>query len=223
MRFPYPDLLTETHNGQRWYHTPAGAFPSITTVLGFTEAPEKKASLRRWQEALGPLAAIKSKQATDRGTMVHLLAERYLKKQQINLPVNGQPVSNADIQSFNALKLELDKIDEIWGQECALYSTELELAGRCDLVGIYRGQPVIIDFKTSGRVKGHQDINEYKCQLAFYGYAHNEMFGTTIEDGVILMVSELGFPQKFKIKLVDHMPELRKRAVVFWRAAVVAA
>ena len=220
MKYPYPDLETETYNGGRWYLTPSGVFPSITTILGLTAAPEKKAALKRWQEALGAKAAVVSKAATDRGTHVHLLAERYLKKEQVDAPIDGAPVPGPDLQSFNALKTKLDKIDSVWGQECALYSTELELAGRCDLVGTYKGLPAIIDFKTATRVKGHDDIIDYKCQLAFYGAAHNEMFGTNIEDGFILMVAETGFPMEFRVKLADHMPALRERAACFWLAAV---
>lgn len=221
MKFPYPDLSTETYNGGRWYLTPHGAMPSITTILGFTETPEKKASLKRWQDSLGmEKAAQVSKTATDRGTNVHLLAERFLKGQQVDLPIDGKPVPFADLESFNALKMELKKIDEVWGQECALYSKEVELAGRCDCVGTYKGLPVIIDFKTASRIKNHSDIGNYKVQLAFYGLAHNEMFGTDIQDGIILMVSHTGFPQKFMVKLADHLPELRKRAASFWLAAV---
>jgi genome maintenance exonuclease 1 len=220
VKFPYPDLTTQTYDGHRWYDTPNGFYPSITTILGFTETPEKKASLKRWQDALGAEAVVRSKAATDRGTNVHLLAERYLKKQQVDLPIDGKPVPHADLQSFNALKMELNKIDEVWGQECALYSDSIEIAGRCDCVGTYKGLPVIIDFKTSGKVKGHADIGNYKVQLAFYGLAHNEMYGTNIEDGIILMVSEAGFPQKFMVKLADHMEELRTRAASFWLAAL---
>jgi len=80
MKFPYPDLSTETYNNQRWYVTPTGAYPSITTILGTTAPPEKVASLQNWRTSLGAAKADEvSKKATDHGTNVHLLAERYLK------------------------------------------------------------------------------------------------------------------------------------------------
>lgn len=221
MKFPYPELTTESFGGHRWYHTPEGAYPSITTILGFTETPEKKASLKRWQDALGVEKATQvSKAATDRGTNVHLLAERFLKGERVDAPIDGKPVPFADLESFNALRMELKKIDEVCGQEVCLYSKEVELAGRCDCIGTYKGLPVIIDFKTASRVKSHLDIGNYKVQLAFYGMAHNEMFGTNIQDGVILMVSGTGFPQKFMVKLADHHAELRTRAASFWSAAL---
>lgn len=220
MKFCYPELITESFGGHRWYHTPLGAFPSITTILGFTETDEKKASLKKWQDALGDKAKQISVAATTRGTNVHLLAERFLKGEQVDIPINGKPVSSADLKSFNALQIELKKIDSAWGQEVCLYSEDVELAGRCDCVGTYQGLPVIIDFKTAGRIKSHSDISNYKVQLAFYGMAHNEMFGTNIQNGIILMVSGDGFPQKFMVNLIDHYPELRTRSASFWAAAI---
>lgn len=224
MKFPYPDLQTVPYNGQRWYDTPLGYYPSITTVLGFTETEEKKASLKRWQDSLGPVRAAEvSKAATDRGTNVHLLCERYLKGEKVDAPIDGKRVPDADMESFNALKLKLNKIDEVWGQEVVLYSKEVELAGRCDLIAQYKGVPVIIDFKTASRVKKHEDIGNYKVQLCFYGMAHNEMFGTNIEEGVILMVAGTGFPQEFRVKLSDHVQELKARAASFWQTAINTA
>lgn len=221
MKFAYLDLQTVSHQGKRWYETPIGPLPSITTVLGHTEPEEKKESLRKWQESLGPVQAAQvSKAATDRGTNVHLLCERFLKGEPVDVPINGKPVPFADMQSFNALKLKLNKIDEVWGQEVALYSSSLELAGRCDLIAVYKGKPAIIDFKTSSRVKSDKDIHSYKLQLAFYATAHNEMFGTDINEGVILMVAETGFPQEFKVHLPLFVPELKERSKRFWLDAI---
>ena len=221
MRYPYPELSTVSHNGQRWYDCPNGFYPSITTLLGQTEPPEKKASLENWRNSLGHAKAdAVSKAATDRGTNVHLLAERFLKGEQVDAPINGQPVPYPDMQSFNALKLKLKKVEEVWGQEVALYSETIEVAGRCDLIGVYKGQPCIIDFKTSSRVKSRADIANYELQLAFYGIAHNEMFGTDIDTGIILMVAETGFPMEFNVVLCDHYEELGKRVEKFWQAAI---
>lgn len=221
MAFTYPRIETISHNNQRWYDTPLGYFPSITTVLGHTEPEEKKESLKRWQDALGPLKSAQvSKAAADRGTNVHTLCERFLKKQDVTAPIDGKPVPYADLQSFNALKLKLNKIEEVWGQEVALYSSSLELAGRCDLIAVYKGRPVIIDFKTSSKVKSKKDTHSYELQLAFYATAHNEMFGTNITEGVILMVAETGFPMEFTVNIAEVLPELAERARNFWLQAI---
>lgn len=222
--FVYPEITTITHNNGRWYDCPKGFYPSITTVLGGTEAPEKIASLENWRKSLGhEAAAAVSKKATDHGTNVHLLAERYLKKEQIDAPIGGEPVPQSDMAAFNALKLKLNKIDEVWGQEMALFSDTIEVAGRCDLVGVYKGEPVIVDFKTASRIKNKNDIQSYALQLAFYAIAHNEMFNTFIEKGVILMVAETGFPMEFSFNLIDYYEELGQRVDKFWAKALAAA
>ena len=204
---------------------PNGSYPSITTILGTTAPPDKVASLQNWRNSLGHAKAdAVSKKATDHGTNVHLLAERYLKKENVSSPINGQPVPQTDMAAFNALKLKLDKIDEIWGQEVPLYSTSYEVAGRCDLVGKYKGVPVIVDFKTASRVKSRKDIHDYELQLLFYATAHNEMFGTNIEQGIILMVADSGFPQEFKIVFTDELKaELRQRVDKYWASVLAKA
>lgn len=221
MKFAYPDLLTCTYDNKRWYNTPIGWLPSITSLLAHTQTEEKKASLNKWRESVGAKEADRiCKQGTDRGTIVHILCERFLKGQLVEAPIDGQLVELADLQTFNALKLKLGGISEIWGQEVALYSHTLQVAGRCDLIAVYKGRPVIIDFKTSRRIKSVDDIHDYKVQLCFYGIAHNEMFGTNISEGVILMVAEAGFPMEFTIRLADYLPDLQKRAITMWHDAI---
>lgn len=221
MKFNYPEIETVTHLNKRWYDTSAGAYPSITSVLGTTAPEEAKQALANWQNSLGAVKAAQvSKAATDRGTNVHLLCERYLKGEDVSAPINGARVPDADMQSFNALKLKLKNIDEVWGQEVALFSTWLEVAGRCDLIGVYKGEPVIVDFKTSGRIKSKNDIGDYALQLAFYAAAHNEMFGTNIKKGVILMVAETGFPMEFSFDLEEQMPALIERVQAFWDGVI---
>lgn len=222
MTFTYPELTTVEHDKQRWYLTPSGAYyPSITTILGHTEPVEKKASLENWRSSLGHAKADEiSRQAAAHGTNVHLLAERFLKGEKVTAPINGKPVPLPDLDAFNALKLKLKKIDEVWGQEVTLYSTALEVAGRCDLVGVYKQKPNIIDFKTVRKVKSRADIDDYALQLAFYGICHNEMFSTDIHDGVILMVAEAGFPLEFNIDLTEQRQGLEKRVKEFWRRVI---
>lgn len=221
-KYPYPELTTQEYLGLRWYETPNGTFfPSITTILGTTAPEESKQALANWRNSLGHAKAdAHSKARADHGTNVHLLAERYLKGEEVFASINGADVPQGDKVAFNALKLKLDKVEEVWGQECALYSNFFEVAGRCDLIGVYKKKPVIIDFKTSGRLKGDKDIYDYKLQLAFYGAAHNEMFGTSIEEGVVLMVAQNGFPLEFTFKLEDFYEPLQTRVQEFYEMIV---
>lgn len=216
MKFNYPEMSTVPFKGMRFYETPNGKFyPSITTVLGGTVPVEKELALKKWQTSLGmDVAQKKTQEAADRGTAVHLLAERYLKKEDL---IQGEKFSQADINSFNALKLKLNKVEEVWGQEVALYSDLIELAGRCDVIGVYKGKPCIIDFKTSTRIKSKEQVEDYRLQLCAYSIMHNEMFGTEIVDGVILMTSDGGFPQEFSVNLLDYVEPLIARVDEFYK------
>lgn len=216
MKFNYEEMTAVSLEGKRFYETVQGKFyPSITTVLGKTMPEEKSAALKNWQTSLGmDVAQKKTKEAADRGTAVHLLVERYLKKEQ--LVQGNEKYSNEIMSSFNALKLKLNNIEEVWGQEVALASDLIKVAGRCDCIGVYKGVPCIIDFKTSGRIKSDKDIEDYKLQLCAYAIMHNEMYNTNIETGVILMTSAAGFPQEFTVNLNDYAQNLMDRVNKFY-------
>jgi genome maintenance exonuclease 1 len=47
-----------------------------------------------------------------------------------------------------------------------------------------------MDFKQSNKVKKKEWIDDYFVQLAAYALAHNEMHGTDIKTGVILMCTK---------------------------------
>lgn len=223
MKYSYPTLNTVSLEGRRWYETPAGLFPSITTVLGETAPEESKERLRRWKESLGDRAAEISKEATDHGTNVHLLCERHFRGEDVLAPIDGEPVRARDVMAFNALKIKLKLVEEVWGVEATLFSKQLQLGGRCDAIGMFRGVPCIIDYKTSARIKAREDIEDYFLQLCFYGTAHNEMFGTDIQNGVILMVSDAGFPLEFRVNLGEKLDALKVRAEKFWQDAINTA
>ena len=219
MNFTYVDYPAEMALGKRWYHTPHGAFPSITTVLGGSEPPEKTASLESWRMSLGrEKAAAVTQKASDHGTMVHLLIERHLAGEDPFAFVNGQKIHDPDKAAFNALKLKLKLINEVWGQEKSVYSPTLEVAGRLDCVGEYKHVPSIIDFKTSmNKVKSKTDIADYELQLLMYATSHNELFGTDIKQGVILMVAQTGFPLEFIVEFNSLLMEkLKDRINTFY-------
>jgi genome maintenance exonuclease 1 len=214
-KFDYPNISSANVSGLRVYETLKGNFyPSITTVLGNSASQEKIDSLNAWKNNLGDEADSITKEAADKGTAVHLLAERFLNGEKL---INeGETFSEDAIKSFNGLKLKLKKVSEVWGQEVALYSDAIQVAGRCDCIGIYNGKECIIDFKTSRRIKHKKDIEDYFLQLAAYSIMHNEMFGTNIVDGVIIMSSMNGFPQEFNVNLEKYYDSLLQRINKFY-------
>jgi hypothetical protein len=210
----FPKLKRVEESGYRLYETPEGNFyPSITTVLGHTVSEEKKAILTSWQNSLGvSKAAAYTKAAASKGTNVHTMIERYLLGQELNT----SEFSYEDVNVFNALKLKLNRITDVIGLEAPLYSDLLELAGTTDCIGTYKGIPSIIDFKTSCRIKSEKDIADYKLQCCFYGVAMNEKYGTDIDQGVILMSSQTGFPQEFTFRLSASLNTLIERVDHFY-------
>jgi genome maintenance exonuclease 1 len=54
-------------------------------------------------------------------------------------------------------------------------------------VGIHQKDESIIDFKQTNKPKKQEWITDYYLQLVAYALAHNEVYGTNIRKGVVLM------------------------------------
>lgn len=181
-----PDLETIEKEGKRFYRTPCGDFPSVTTVLGERLNKEK---LEEWKVRVGPEEVAKvSQQASVRGTAVHELAEKYLK----NDPNWKRGAMPFNLETFMKIKPYLDVgLGTIYGIEVPLWSERLKTAGRSDLLAGYRGYNSIIDFKTSKRKKKEEDIESYFLQATCYSLMAEEL-------------TSLKFPQIVVIIAVDH-------------------
>jgi hypothetical protein len=90
------------------------------------------------------------------------------------------------------------ELDEVWGNEVMVYRRGI-YAGTTDLVGVFRGSPSIVDFKQTNKMKKREWIDDYFIQLTAYAAAHNEMYGTDIRQGVVLMASQDGILKDFVI------------------------
>ena len=84
------------------------------------------------------------------------------------------------------------------GSEVTLYYPNL-YAGATDLCGIYQGRESIIDFKQTNKPKRNEWIKDYKLQMIAYAMAHNCVYNTNIDQGVILMCTPDNFFQKFTV------------------------
>lgn len=186
----------------RFYTTPEGnRYPSITTILGSKEKP----GLTDWRNSLGPVKASReTKRASDRGSSVHLMIERFLNNE--DNPIKEQKIEH--VVEFNSLKLMLKKINNILAQETALYSDVLKVAGRVDCIAEYNGKLCIIDFKTSTNDKNRNIIGDYFLQTTAYALMFEELYDIVIEDIVIIMSVEKGVPLIFKGKVDDYIQPL---------------
>ena len=75
-----------------------------------------------------------------------------------------------------------------------------KFAGTTDMVGVYDGRPTIIDFKQTNRPKKREWVQDYLMQLSAYAMAHNKLFDTEIDQGVVLMCSRDLLFHKFELK-----------------------
>jgi len=203
MTFTYLDYPTVNVEGKRIYViSDEKYYPSVTTVLGQSQEKEKSSVLENWRRRVGNKEADRiTNDACTRGTNVHLMLERALRGDDPKLM--EFPESHRNI--FNSLKLEIRKINSVFGQEVVLFSDTLRVAGRCDLVAEYQGTLTIVDYKTSSRVKSIDEIGDYWLQACAYALMHNEMFGTDIKKMVIMMGVENKMPMVFKKTLDDEL------------------
>ena len=128
---------------------------------------------------------------------MHRIVESYL------LGQNHADLSDLGQQAGVLAKTIYDEglrgsMDEIWGTEITLYYPDL-YAGACDLAGVYEGKQTILDFKQSNTRKKKEWITDYFLQLAAYATAHNQVYGTSINSGTILMCTKDNIFQKFSV------------------------
>lgn len=181
-------LNRQTINGSRHYIDPnKKPLPSVTTILDKTKPEERKQALQQWRQRVGENRAQQIvTEAANRGTRMHTFLEHYIKHDEMHsLPSNpfAQP---SWFMAAQVILEGLQHVDEFWGVEVPLYYEDL-YAGTTDCVGIWKGKPAIIDFKQSNKVKKREWIDDYFLQLSAYIQAHNQLYNTDINQGVILM------------------------------------
>ena len=198
-RFNYPESIRSLVNDQRHYDVGEEKLPSVTTILSATQSDEKKASLAKWRQNVGENKAESiMNEAANRGTIMHRILEGYL------LGQNHADFSDLGQEAGIMAQTVIDSgirghLDEIWGSEITVYYPRL-YAGATDLAGIYDGRESIIVFKQSNKPKRREWITDYFLQLAAYAMAHNYVYGTNIQSGVVLMCTKDNYFQKFEVK-----------------------
>lgn len=186
--YNYSPISRTTIEGKRHYCLPDGSkVPSVTTILDRTAPAEKKEALQRWRDAIGHERAQQiTTEAANRGTRMHSYLESYILSDDMK-PLPTNPYAHPSWFMAAQVILEgLCHVDEFWGSEVPVYYSGL-YAGTTDCVGVWKGQPAILDFKQSNKPKKREHISDYFIQLAAYAAAHNETHGTEINTGVILM------------------------------------
>jgi genome maintenance exonuclease 1 len=187
-KFDYKPLLRESVDGKRLYATPDGnKLPSVTTILDKTKPEESRIALANWKKAVGAERAQQiTTEAANRGTRMHGYLEHYVKtgeiKERGSNPYSWASHAMAEV----VIQQGLHKVNEFWGVEVPLYFPGI-YAGTTDGCGLHLGEEAILDYKQTNKPKKEEWITDYKLQLAAYAEAHNEVYGTKIRKGVVLM------------------------------------
>ena len=198
-KFNYPKSTRSIEDGYRKYFLGEEKLPSVTTILSATKSEEEKAALANWRERVGFKEANRIKtEASSRGTSMHSYIEDYLRG-RIN-----ESFFESNEQYKNMAKEIIEKgidnkLDEIYGIEETLYYPE-QYAGTADLIGVYQGNDVVIDFKQSNKPKKIDYIQDYFLQLGAYTLAHDIVHGTKMKAGIILLCTKDILFQEFKIE-----------------------
>ena len=196
--YHYPPSTRSTTDGIRTYNVGKEKLPSVTSILKATQSDEKRQKLAQWQARVGVDEATRIRdQAASRGSNMHLHLEKFILGQgHLDLTEEGK---TAKSMAQTVIDKGLCDLQEIWGSEVTLWYPGL-YAGATDLVGTFDYEDSIIDFKQSTKPKRREWIEDYILQLAAYAMAHNQVYGTEITQGVILMCTPDNYFQKFQIK-----------------------
>ena len=188
------DLKAVTTEDGRRYNTPSGEmYPSVTTVL----ADYNKKAIMEWRQRVGAEEANKiATRASNRGTKLHSLCETYLLGELS--PKKVASMMPLDKMMFKQLRPKLDEfVDNIYCLEQALYSHQLRMAGRVDLIAEWDNELAVIDFKSSTREKSEDKIQNYFMQCTAYALMFEEITGKTINKIVVAIATEEEVPQIF--------------------------
>ena len=210
------EMKAEMVDGKRVYLTPDGKhYPSVTTVIGSNA--KKQAGLAKWRARVGKekAAAISSRSAA-RGTKYHSIVEDYFNNK---LDIDEYKKYPLPTIMFHNSKHVLDRINNIYLQEGALYSNHLEIAGRVDCIAEFDGELSIIDFKTSAEPKKETYMYDYFLQETAYACCLQELYSLTVKKLVTIVACENGETQvvikppkkEYLLKLIDYIDEYQQR------------
>ena len=199
-KFDYQTLSRTTEDGRRLYLTPDGKkLPSVTTILDRTKPEEKRQALANWKKRVGEAQAQQiTTEAANRGTRMHTYLEHYVKTGQIREAGTNPYAWPSHAMAQTVIDQGLKNVEEFWGVEIPLYFPKL-YAGTSDGAGVHIGRESILDYKQTNKPKKREWIEDYFLQLVAYALAHNEVHGTNIRKGVVLMCVKPEVDAQFNI------------------------
>ena len=201
---PLLDIDSQTNeDGTRFYELPDGSrLPSVTTVLGARPKPK----LEEWKKRVGSQEANRIvKISSGRGRGLHSITESFLKNEH-NIFEDAAPDAK---EMFLSIRPHLMlHVQDILIQEKTIYSKNIGMAGKPDLIAYWDGVLSTIDFKNARRTRKEEWITDYFLQTTAYSLIVEDMLDIPVKQVVILMAVEHEKPQIFVRRTRDYIPQL---------------
>ena len=197
---PEPRGIARRLEDKSGYISPCGRrFPGVTTILGATS--EGKERLQKWLKR--PDAQSISDAAKARGTWTHNAIEAW-----ITARTAGEPAPEPRHFAFGGYWRSMRPwLESHWTHAVAIEKPVYHpsgFAGSFDALGYvaYGHSPeqlTLLDWKTSQKKRDTGLVEDYFCQLVAYAECHNEVYGTNINEGVVLVCTKDLEPQIFEL------------------------
>ena len=192
-KYTYVRGSSTTDQGSRTYDFNGNKVPSVTTILAQTK---DQSYLDRWKAKVGHEEAERIKNlSSKRGTSMHKFIEKHITGEGYDdLTEIGQ---QAKPMAQKIIDIGLTPVTEYYGSEVSLYYPGL-YAGSTDLVCLHNDKETIVDFKQANKPKREDWIEDYYLQIGAYAMAHDYVYGSNIEQGVIMVCTPDLYFQEFK-------------------------
>ena len=187
-----------TDHGTRVYEIGGFKLPSVTTILAKTKDQEY---LTKWKQKVGYEEAERIKNlSSKRGTSMHKFIEKHI--QGIGYEDLTEIGQQAKPMAQKIIEIGLTPVDYYFGCEVMLHYPGL-YAGSTDLVCEHNGLETIADFKQANKPKKEEWIEDYFLQIAAYAMAHDYVYKSNIQQGVIMVCTPDLYYQEFKFSGAD--------------------
>ena len=192
-KYPYHRGTRTTDQGSRTYQVGGFNLPSVTTILNRTK---DQSYLKKWKNKIGHEEAERIfNLSSKRGTAMHKFLEKHIEgigyEDLTDIGVQAKPMAQKIID------VGLTPISEYYGSEVTLYYPGL-YAGTTDLVCMHNDLDTIADFKQANRPKEEAWIEDYYLQIAAYAMAHDYVYKSNIQQGIIMVCTPDLYYQEFK-------------------------
>jgi genome maintenance exonuclease 1 len=193
-KYKYHPGKATTDRGTRIYEVQGFRMPSVTTILAQTKDDEY---IRTWRNKIGHEEADRIfNLSSKRGTAMHKFLEKHIQgsgyEDLTEIGVQAKPMAQKIID------VGLTPVSVYYGSEVTLYYPGL-YAGTTDLTCLHNDKDTVVDFKQANKPKKREWIDDYFLQTSAYAMAHDYVYGSNIEQCIIMVCTPDLYYQEFKI------------------------